>query len=78
MSMEILFLNLAKSLQDQVSKGLSLWYIVEGFDTRVELRTQHFNHYETVNLFWYRSYACVIPRSGSDRFLVLSTSYMTA
>ena len=45
---------------------------------RVELRTQHFNHYETVNLFWYRSYACVIPRSGSDRFLVLSTSYMTA
>ena len=33
MSMEILFLNLAKSLQDQLLKGLSLWYIVEGFDT---------------------------------------------
>ena len=33
MSVEILFLNLAKSLQDQVLKGLSLWYIVEGLDT---------------------------------------------
>lgn len=29
-------------------------------------------------LFWYRSYARVIPRSGSDRFLALTTSYITA
>ena len=48
MSVEILFLNLAKSLQDQVLKGLSLWYIVEGLDTsRTENTTLFKNHYET-------------------------------